>query len=680
VKSKEIYINREVSWLQFNERVIEEAEDETTPLLERLRFLGIALSNSDEFYRVRVGMLFDQMLVDDEERDDKAGKTIATQLKDTLRATRKLLPRFNGTYAQIMEAMRDFGVQQIRWDDPMEEIDRVTLEDAFKHQVAPRLAPFVIEKNSPLPFFENGEIIVGAALRTRKGNERIGLISLPDDIDRVIYLPAETCRFILVEDMIRMFAEKVFHKFTVQEKTVFSIIRNADIDGDEGIYDFDISLKDTMAKILKRRDGLAPIKIKYDGCDCPELFSYLSRRLLIKKSQTFAYDTPLDFRFLTQLEHDLPADLKRALCFLPHVPAKNPSLDENSDMIGQVLKNDILLTYPFEDFSAVITLLRQAAADDQVRSLHITFYRAAWHSEIMLALIEAAKAGKEVTCVIELRARFDEGKNIDWASQLRDAGCQVLYGVPGHKIHSKLLLIERTDDKKICLVSTGNFNELTALVYTDISLITADKNIVNEVQKVFEAIRAKTFVEYTEHLLVAPLGMKNRLIEMIEGEIEKQRRGEPTEIILKLNSLTEKEMIDKLIEASQAGVKVKLIIRGICCVVPGVKGETDNISVRSIIGRYLEHSRIYVFGVGQARKYYISSADLMTRNLTRRVEVAAPVYDRACQEKLQHILDLELSDNSKARILKPTGKYVRAPRRQEDKLRDSQQELSDLPR
>ena len=679
-KPVEIYKNRELSWLQFNERVLEEAEDAKKPLLERLRFLSIFLNNSDEFYRVRVGILCDRLLVDEEQRDDKVGQTVDVQLKAIWRATKKLLPRFDAAYAAIMAALEASGVQQIRGDTPLSEPDKVMLKAIFEHQIAPVITPFIVEKRHPFPFFENGRPVVGVTLKSRNNNDRVGLIPLPGDVGRLIRLPSEPFRFILAEDLILMFADKVFHKFGVQEKAVFSIIRNADISENEGVYDYDDDLKDTMSKILERRAIMAPVKIKYSGADCPRLIAYLSRVLYLQKRQIFHYQTSLDFKFLPEMENTLSENgLAASLSYPPHIPRKNPDIDEGSDILGRVLRGDVLLSYPFEDISAMVALLKQAAADVRVRSIHITLYRVARNSSIVAALIDAAKNGKAVTCVIELRARFDEENNIDWAERLEDAGCRVLYGMPEYKVHAKLLLIEMTGGKKMCLIGTGNFNEVTALVYTDLSLLTAHSGIVADVKKTFTAIESETFVRRAEHLLVAPLTMKKGLLALIDEEIAKQRRGEPAGIVMKLNSLTEKDMIDKLVEASQAGIKVRLQVRGMCCVIPGLPGLTDNITVRSIVGRFLEHSRIYVFGAGpvNTRKYYISSADLMTRNMTGRVEVAVPVYDRKCQAKLRRILNLGFADTVNARVLLPTGKYKKMPADGRRRERDSQRELAE---
>ena len=671
-----VYKNRELSWLQFNGRVIEEAEDEATPLLERLRFLSIALSNSDEFYRVRMGLLYDQMLADDEWRDDKVGKKATVQMKDVWNATAEQMVRFDDAYARVMAGLSSFGIRQIRKGDELTEEDRLILKKMFERQIAPLLAPFIIEKNHPFPFFESGKLVIGAALKTKGGHDRFGLLPMPDNIERLIRLPSEEFRFILAEELLLLFVDQVFHKFDVQERMIFAVIRNADISEDEGLYDYDADLRDTMSKIIERRKIMTPVKIKTSGDDCPKPFSCLTRALFVKREQIFRYHTPLDFHFLAALENGLSGEQRSSLCFPLHTPVKNPELDENGDMIGRIMEKDVLLAYPFEDFSTMIALIKQAAADERVESIYSTLYRVAHHSKVVMALIDAARNGKKVTCVVELRARFDEKNNMDWAGELEQAGCRVLYGLPSYKIHAKLLLLELSGAGRVCLIGTGNFNEATAKVYTDISLMTANEGIARDTRKVFDAIAAGTLVQQTEHLLVAPLCMKNRLIEMIHEEIEKKQRGEAAGITMKLNSLTEKEMIDSLIEASQAGVEVKLIVRGICCLISGVPGITENISVRSIVGRYLEHSRIYVFGAGQSKKYYISSADLMTRNMSGRVEAAAPVYDRACQMKLDRILEAGFSDNVKARILLPTGLYEKAAPHDQQGVRDSQRELS----
>lgn len=679
IKDKDIYKNREISWLQFNERVLEEAEDESTPLLERLRFLSIFTSNLDEFYRVRVGILCDQILMDDNQRDDKVGQKVSRQLKDILKATKDLLFRFNEAYLDVMLVMERFGINQVCNGNAIPKPDKDYLRGLFEREIAPAIAPFIIEKRNPFPFFENGMLIVGAILKTRNGNDRLGLIPVPNVIDRIIHLPSDPGRFMLSEDLILMFANKVFHKFDVVEKAVFSIIRNADINEDEGLYDYDADFKDTMSKIIERRGILAPVKVKYNGDACTGLVSYLARALYLKKKQMFKYTTPLNFRFMSKIEKDLGDETLAELCSPHHIPMRSPDIDENGDMLDQIMAGDVLLSYPFENISAMLALMKQASQDDRVESIQITLYRLARNSKIVSELIAAAGNGKKVTCVIELRARFDEESNIDWAGRLEDAGCRVLYGLTGYKIHSKLLSIELNDGRKVCLIGTGNFNESTAKVYTDLSLMTAHEGINSDVQKVFSAIESGIFVQQADHLLVAPLCMKSRIIEMIDEEIEHKRQGKPAEIVMKFNSLTEKDMIDKLIEASQEGVKVKLIIRGMCCLIPGIPDITENITVRSIVGRYLEHSRIFVFGAGRGRKkkYFISSADLMTRNMTRRVEVAVPVYDRACQAKLRRILDLNFSDNIKARILRPSGIYERIPASRIRKPINSQFELEE---
>ena len=659
-KERTVYENRELSWIKFNERVLEEAEDEANPLMERLKFLSIFMSNFDEFYRVRVGMLSDDLLIDGSKTDRTIGMTVPEQLTAIYKATHKLFPRFDVAYAGVMEGLEAYGLFQIKPGKAIPNKDKAFLKRLFEHDIAPLLSPFIIEKKHPFPFLENGQAVVGVTLQTKNGNVRFGLLPITSSLPKLIFLPGEETRFILIEDLVFLFADNIFHKFTVLEKAAFSIIRNADVSEHEGLYDYDVDLRATMSKLLERRYILAPVAIKYAGANCKKLLAHLGAALYIKKRQTFETHAPLDMRFFAELERALPQSRTSELYYPTVSPHKCCDVDEGQNIIDQILKRDILITYPFEDVSALVSFIRQAAEDGRVRAISMTLYRVARRSQIVAALIDAVKKGKDVTCVVELRARFDEENNIDWAGRLQDAGCRVLYGPPLHKVHAKLFLIELEEAgkrKRVCLIGTGNFNEVTAHVYTDISLLTAHKGICDDVEKVFDSLKEGHFIEDTGHLLVAPLCLKTKLMELIDGEIEKKRAGRPSSITLKLNSLTEKELMDKLLEASQAGVRVRLIVRGMCCLTPGIPGLTDHIEVRSIVGRYLEHSRIYAFGTGAARRYFISSADWMTRNTTQRIEVAAPVYDRRCKARLSRILRLSFADNVKARVMGPDGKY-----------------------
>ena len=677
-KKKEVFTNREISWLQFNERVLEEAESETTPSFERLKFLSIFMSNLDEFYRVRTGMLADEILLDNGYTDKQTGMTADEQLRQVWMRTRRLIPRFNAAYKDAMGAVRKTGIAHANTAHILAGKDGAFLKDVFKYKVAPGLVPFVVEKGHPLPFFENEQLIVGVTLKTKKGNLRFGFIPIPADLPRLIRIPSNPKNFILVEELVALYADRVFHKFTVEDKAIFSIIRSADIDENDGLYDYDTDFRDTMTKIVDIRENMAPVAVKYQGKNLTKILDYLAKALFLKKKQFFEYETPLEFDFLSEVEPLLAAQKTKQKVFYPvHTPVANAEIGTTKTPMDVILKKDVLASYPFESISAMVNLIQQAATDSRVTEISMTLYRAAHKSKIVSALTEAAEGGKKVTCVVELRARFDEPHNIELTERLQTAGVTVIYGLPKYKVHSKLLLIELADGRSISLIGTGNFNETTAKFYTDVALMTADAGIAKDIKSVFRALASETFVEDAEHLLVSPLLMKPKLIELIDEEIERKKSGMPAAIVMKMNALTEKDMMEKLIEASKAGVKIDLIIRGVCCLVPGIAGETENIRIRSIVGRYLEHSRIFMFGAGRGnqKKFYISSADIMTRNLTGRVEVAAPVYDKAAKKKLKQILDLCLTDTVNARVQRSNGKYVRLSADKRRKVVNSQEAL-----
>lgn len=675
-----VFTNRELSWLQFNERVLEEAEKEQLPTFERLRFLSIYMNNLDEFYRVRVGRLNDQLILDDGVVDSQTKVEITSLFRTVLRKTKRLIPRFDRAYDEVSKQLKTLGVSQIEEDEKISEKDEAFLRNVFKYKVAPHLTPFIVEKNHPLPFFENERLVLGVTLKTKRGNTRFGFLPIPKDVDKIVRIPSDPRRYMLIEDLIFRYANRIFHKFSVEGKVVFSVVRNADIDESDGLYDYDPDFSETMSKIIEVRNFRAPVMVKYNGSNTPKMLNYLAHNFALRKTQFFEYDSPLEFDHLSEIEEMMSKKMRKKALFTPVKPAKIKRFSDPSlDLLASLLEKDYLSSYPFESMTPMINLLNQAAKDERVTQISMTLYRASRQSKIVSGLIAASKKGKKVTVVIELRARFDEENNIDLSEKLQKAGINVIYGLPGYKVHSKLLLIELSDQRKIALVGTGNFNETTARFYTDLALMTADKVITDDVKNVFDNIAAGSFVQQSQSLLVSPLLMKPKLIEMIDEEIEFAHHGKPARIVMKMNSLTEKPMMNKLIEASQAGVKIDLIIRGICCLIPGIKGQTENIKVRSIVGRYLEHSRIFAFGsADRPVKYYISSADLMTRNLTGRVEAAAPIYDKANQIKIQNILDLCLKDNVNARIQKSNGKYVSVKAGKKEKLIDSQKILSEL--
>ena len=674
-EKKNIYTNREISWLQFNERVLEEAEKTNNPTFERLRFISIFMNNLDEFYRVRVGRLNDELILDEGVGDVK--KDNATALfRTVLRKTKRFIPRFNEAYNSICKDLSELGISRIAEHDKLSEKDENYLRNVFKYKVAPHIMPFIIEKNHPLPFFENERLILGATLKTKKGNTRFGFLPIPEGVDKIVRIPSDPRRFMLIEDLIFKYANRIFHKFTVEGKIVFSVVRNADIDESDGLYDYDPDFSETMSKIIEVRSFRAPVMVKYHGGNAPKLLNYLAHNFALRKTQFFNYDTPLEFDYLSEIE-PLFTKKARKKAFYPTIkPAQNQMIDDNEAMLDQLIKKDVLNSYPFESITPMIELLNQGANDERVQAISMTLYRVSRQSKIVAALIAASKKGKKVTVVIELRARFDEENNIDLSEKLNKSGITVIYGLPGYKVHSKLLLIELFDGRKIGLVGTGNFNETTAKFYTDLALMTSNAVLTKDIKRVFSHIEAGSFVQQTNALLVSPLLMKPKLIELIDEEIEAAKSGLLAHIVLKMNALTEKEMMEKLVEASKAGVRVDLIIRGICCLIPGIKGETEHIFVRSIVGRYLEHSRIFAFGAGdRQKKYYLSSADFMTRNLTGRVEAAVPVFDPASQAKIEHILELCLKDNVNARIQKSTGKYGSNRVMKKTKLVNSQELL-----
>ncbi len=675
MKEKNLLIDRELSWIKFNERVLEEAKSKDNPLMERLRFISIFQSNYEEFFRVRVGSITDQLLIESEETNGDADKSQKKQLKDIFYATSCLLPELDRTFEQILNDGKKYFTKVT--EKNVTNAEKVVLRQIFEKDVAPFISPFIIEKKHPFPFFDNGVPVVGVTLKKKNGGSKFGLIPIRKSLPKAVFLPSGNCRFILMEDLILMFINSVFKKFEITEKIVFSVIRNADIDVNEGLYDFDVDFRTTMSRLIELRGTLAPVELKYTGNNCEKILKHLKNNLCLGKKQLFHQNTPINMGFFSLLEKKLDKNNYPKLYYKPLSPQYPASIKKNS-IISTIRKKDILLCYPFDSVQVLIDLLEEAAKDKRVNEIKISLYRLASNSKIVQSLISAAKQGKKVTCLVELRARFDEENNIDWSKILEESGCTIIYGMPNYKVHCKLLLIEMTDGKgDIVQIGTGNFNESTAKLYTDLALFTCNKNITEDAREVFACLKEGRFVEKTKELMVAPLCLKTNLISLIDEEIEKAKTGLPSAITLKLNSLTDKDLIEKLIEASMAGVPIKMVIRGICCLVPGIEGKTDNIEVRSIVGRLLEHSRIYIFGVGKDRKFFISSADFMTRNTSQRVEVATPVYDYKAKMKLNKIMKLALWDNQKARRMDCEGNYTLITPSSRAKKHNSQLELYD---
>ena len=651
-------MNRELSWLKFNERVLEEAENNEVPLCERMNFVSIYQSNLDEFFRVRVGSLQDQMLVNKKIRDNKTNMTSEEQIKAILKVVKKLNKRKDAAYKNLMDKVAEYGITLIDFTTAKPE-EKKFLEQYFNHEIVPLSSPTIVGKRQPFPFLRNQEIYAVVVLQTRSGKERIGIIPCTNNmIERLIELPGGKGRYILSENIVLHYIGKVFKGYKVIGKSLIRVVRNADIDAD-ALYDEDLDYREFMADLMKERKKLSPVRLdmsrEIDGSVVESLCRYLD----VSPERVFRSEAPLDLSFVFTIQDHLR--MNPELFYERRVPQKSASFRDGESILKQIEEEDKLLSYPYESIRPFLRMLNEAAEDDNVISIKMTLYRLAKQSKIVEALCEAAENGKEVVVLVELRARFDEENNIRWSRMLEKAGCQIIYGLEGFKVHSKLCLITKKGKdgiEYITQIGTGNYNEKTARLYTDLSLMTANEQIGMDAARVFQALTKGETVEESDHLLVAPKCLQNRIIDMIEEEIEHKKNGEDAYIGLKLNSLTDKRIIDKLVEASQAGVPIDMIIRGISCLIPGVKGQTENIRIISIVGRFLEHSRIYIFGCGERRKYYISSADFMTRNTVKRVEVAAPVCAPAIKERIQGIFDLMLSDNKKAREEDCEGNYT----------------------
>lgn len=651
-----IFDNRELSWLKFNQRVLNEAEDTSVPLLERLTFASIFQTNLDEFFMVRVGTLFDQMNVDPEKREDKTNMTSREQLDAVFRQVRLLENHKDKVYKSLMKSLEKHGISCV-------SPDKMTAEETdhaykyFKKEIQPLLSPLIIDKRHPLPFLKSGKIYIAAQLESKSGT-KLGLLSVSELYNRMIKLKKEPLRFVLSEEIILKYVPEVFENYKVLDKSIIRITRNADIsEDDDEFLECDFDFREIMEELIKKRKKLSPVRLQTIGNVNSTIIKYLCKRLGIENDQIFTSQTPLDLSFAFSLRNSYDGT---SLCYSQFIPSKHSMISDSSPVAEQVMKKDLLLFYPFESMRPFIRFLRETAADPNVISVKITLYRLARNSQIIDALIDMAESGKEVLVLVELRARFDEENNILWSKKLEEAGCTVIYGPQGIKVHSKLLLITRKSGagfEYITQIGTGNYNEKTSELYTDLSLLTANREIAAEALELFNALSLGHLVENTRHLLVSPLSLRNKVVKMIDDEIMHARNGEKAFIGIKINSLSDKYIIEKLAEASRAGVKIELIIRGLCCLVSRVKGQTENIRVISIVGRFLEHSRIYMFGTKERRKIYISSADFMTRNTVRRIEVAVPVYDKDLKSKIENIFDILLSDNVKARIQCSGGIY-----------------------
>ncbi len=660
---KEIFMNRELSWLKFNERVLEEAENIKVPLCERLSFAAIYQSNLDEFFMVRVGSLIDQELLGKGERENKTQMTAQEQIRAILPRVQELNTRKDIVYTQIMHSLEKQGVRLVDFHKITQQ-ESARLRAYFQAEIEPLLSPSVIGKRQTFPFLRNRELYAVAALENKSGKKRLGIIPCVNTgsgkiFSRLINVKGSDM-YMLSEDLILHYMPRIFKGYQVKEKAIIRITRNADIDAD-ALYDEDLDYRDFMEKLIKKRKKLAPLRLEIEGDLSGETVKALCGHLDLNSCYVYYAKSPLDLSFAYEIQDLLRKNTQ--LFFEKRVPQKSPMFSQGQPILDQIRKEDKLLSYPYESIKPFLQMLHEAANDPDVISIKMTLYRMARQSKVVEYLIEAAENGKEVFVLVELKARFDEENNIEWSRLLEDAGCRVIYGLDGYKVHSKLCLITKRSEDRIeyyTQVGTGNYNEKTSRLYTDLSFMTSNVQIGMEAARIFQALAMGQTPDELKHLLAAPNCLQNRVIEMIDGQIELAKSGQPSYIGLKMNSLTDKKIIDKLVEASQAGVKIDMVIRGICCLIPGVQGYTENISVRSIVGRFLEHSRIYIFGVKENARVYIASADFMTRNTLRRVEVAAPIENEKLKKLLLDMFDVMLHDNQKARVELPDTTYAMA--------------------
>ncbi len=671
-----IYDNRELSWLKFNQRVLDESNDASVPLLERLFFSSIYSSNLDEFFMVRVGSLHDQMLIDDDELDGKTKMKPSEQLNAIFKRVSQLNTKHDEYFERLSNELKKNGIKRVNIKD-LSKADKEFVNSFFKYEVSPFLSPQIVNKRHPFPFL-NGREIYAIVRLSSKSSISLGIVNTSGVFSRVLFLPGKKkIRYILVEDIILHNVGKIFNDYKIEEKSLIRVTRNADIDVKEALFDQEMDFRGAMSELIKKRKRLCAVRIQLSKELSASTLSEISKRLDIPKKQFFVEKAPLDISYVFTIRNK--AKDKSNLFFNEQIPQKSPMVDSTSSMISQIDKKDIFLSYPYESIKPFIRLLQEAAYDKSVASIKITLYRVAKTSKIVEALIDAAENGKDVMVLVELRARFDEENNIDWSKRLEKAGVKVIYGPEDLKVHSKLLLITRKFGNKAkytVQVGTGNYNEKTAELYSDVCLMTSHQGIAEDAVKVFNALATDNLVQDTKHFLVAPKALRPQLLEMMDAEIQKAKNGNEAYIGIKANSLTDKVLIEKLIECSKAMVKVELVIRGICCLIPGVEGETENIKVVSIVGRYLEHARFYIFGKNEEQKVYISSADFMTRNTIRRVEVAVPIYDNEIKTRIFRYFKTQINDNVKGRVLQSNGIYKKQKQDDFDSI-DSQQQFFD---
>lgn len=664
--------NRELSWLRFNERVLMEATDETVPLFERLKFVSIFTSNLDEFFMIRVGSLIDLMHLKENSIDNKSGLTPAEQLERIYAEVHILYEKRREIFKNLKHQLSVHSINDVSFKELTNEEEKF-IKQYFKSSVAPILSPQIIDTHHPFPHLQNNVLHIGTML-CHKSKLVFGVIPIPSVLPDIVFLPGKELRFIRTEEIIYAYLDQIFTTYSINERVIFRVTRNADINPDDDSFEFSGSdFRKKMKKLLNMRKRLAPVRLELSEKISDNLKDYLCEKLSLTPEKVFITDVPLKMNYVFEIIGKLDSTKKAAITYNEFVPQPCAEVIPDENMIKQILKKDILLSYPFESMQPFLQLLKEAAYDPHVVSIKITIYRLASKAKIVDYLCAAAENGKDVTVLIELRARFDEASNISRSEQLEEAGCNVIYGFEDYKVHSKICLITRkshNDIKYITQIGTGNYNEKTAEMYTDVSLMTSNRKIGEDANEFFKNMCIGNLNGSYNSLLVSPVSLKSSIIKMID---EQASLGSNGKIVIKINSITDIDIIEKLKQASCAGVQIYMIVRGICCILPEVPQKTENIHIRSIVGRFLEHSRIYCFGTGENEKIFISSADFMTRNTERRVEVACPIYDADVKAKLHNIIDLCLSDNSKARIMRSSGLYEMP--KTSDKRIESQQEL-----
>ena len=648
---------RELSWLKFNQRVLEEAQDPDVPLLERMKFVAIFTSNLDEFFMIRVGSLYDMASLKEMELDRRSKMTPKEQLERIYEAVEPLYKERDKTYSEIKKRLSPYGICGLSFKE-LQDPEKKYVKKYFKEQILPVLSPQIVDRNHPFPHLLNKEIYVIANLK--RGNQKLfGLVPVPTYLSEILLLPGHDIRYIRMEKILMEYLEIIFDKYEVSDKNYICVTRNGDVSPDDEALDINEDFRNLMKKTLSKRRKMAVVRLETANPLTENMERYFCDRFCITPKQIFRTKMPMKLSYIFSVAEKVPEHMRRTLVYEPFVPQKSAMVDEETSMIRQIRKKDILLSYPYESMEPFLKLLKEASTDPSVVTIKITIYRLSKKARLVEYLCAAAENGKEVTVLIELRARFDEQNNIDWSERLEDAGCRVIYGFENYKVHSKICLITcktRNGYQYITQIGTGNYNEKTAAMYTDVCLMTADREIGQDGATFFQNMCMGNLGGSYRHLLVSPYSLKKKVLELIE---EETRKGENGRIIMKMNSVTDVDFIEQISRASRAGVEVDLLVRGICCIRPGVEGYTDHVRVTSIVGRFLEHPRIFSFGRGSAQKLYIGSADMMTRNTEKRVEVACPVYDEDLRARLNHMLQVMLEDNVKARVLDAAGTYLK---------------------